>query len=421
MTSANPTGGNWAGNVRYAARELHEPSTVDDLRRLVAATPKARALGSRHSFNRIADTSGAQFSLERMPHELTVDADARTVTVNAGARYGEFVERLDARGWAVRNLASLPHISVAGAIATGTHGSGDRNGSLAASVAALELVTADGELLTARRGDPEFDGMVVSLGALGIATRVTLDIVPAFEIQQYVYENLPWATLAENFDAITSSSYSVSLFTHWSDEGITQTWRKSRVDADDSFGSNFFGATSAPRQRHPLPDVPAENTTRQLGVAGAWWNRLPHFRLEFTPSNGQELQTEYLVPRRHALAAIEAIRALGPRLQPHLLISELRTIAADELWLSPSYGEHSVGIHFTWRQHIPEVTELLPHLDAAFAPFSARPHWGKVFETDAAHLAALYPLLPAFRNLAARLDPDGKFRNDLLDRWIFTP
>ena len=415
------TSQNWAGNLRYAATEFHRPRSVDELSELVSATPSAKALGSRHSFNRIADTAGAHFSLELMPRELAIDPESRTVTVNAGARYGEFVEQLDAAGWAVHNLASLPHISVAGAIATGTHGSGDRNGSLATAVAALELVTADGALITARRGEPDFDGMVVALGALGILTRITLDIEPAFDVRQDVYENLPWSSLAENFDAITSSAYSVSLFTHWAEEeGISLAWRKSRTDgqAGQQFGADFFGATRARRELHPLPDVPAENTTKQLGAAGPSWNRLPHFRLEFTPSNGEELQSEYLVPRRHALAAIDAVRGIAARIRPHLFVSELRTIAADELWLSPSFGEDSVGFHFTWRQHIDEVTALLPQLDAVFAPFDARPHWGKVFETDADRLAALYPRLPAFRALAAGLDPEGKFRNGFLKRWI---
>ncbi|HEV7956201.1 MAG: FAD-binding protein [Microbacteriaceae bacterium] len=412
------TSTNWAGNLNYAAASFHRPQSVDELSEVVAAAPLARALGSRHSFNHIADTTGAHISLERMPAELTIDQAARTVTVNAGARYGEFAERLDAAGFAVHNLASLPHISVAGAIATGTHGSGDSNPSLAAAVAGVEMVKADGTLVVMRRGEPDFDGVVVALGMLGILTRISLDIVPAFKVRQDVYENLAWSSLADNFDAITSSAYSVSLFTHWGDEGITQAWRKSRVDAAADLDDRFFGATRAKREMHPLPDVSAENTTQQLGVAGPWWDRLPHFRLGFTPSNGEELQSEYLMPRRHALAAVEAIRGIAARLRPHLFVSELRTMAADDLWLSPALHEDCAGIHFTWRQHIPEVSALLPLVDAALAPFDARPHWGKVFETDRDRLAELYPKLPVFRDLAARMDPDAVFRNDFVDRWI---
>ncbi len=416
MTSAN-----WAGNYFYGASALHRPNSIEEVQELVAAADQIKALGSRHSFNDVADSPGEQLSLEAMPVELTVDRDAKTVTVDAGARYGAFAERLHEAGLAVHNLASLPHISVAGAVATGTHGSGDHSGNLSTAVAGLELVTADGSLASVRRGDADFDGAVVALGALGVVTRVTLDVEPTFEVRQDVYENLPWSTLGEHFDEITSAAYSVSLFTNWSELGINQLWLKSRADAGTTIAGEptFLGATLAARQLHPLPGVSAESTTEQGGLAGPWWNRLSHFRLDFTPSKGEEIQTEYLFAREHAVAAIGAIRALGPKIAPHLYISEIRTMKADELWLSPSYGRDTVAIHFTWKRE-DAVLELLPSIDAALAPFDARPHWGKVFETDARRLDALYPKLPEFRQLAERLDPQGKFHNDFLRRTIFT-
>jgi xylitol oxidase len=412
---------NWAGNLSYSSSALRAPTSVDELREMVAATPRIRALGSRHSFNRIADTTAVQVSTAGIPLDLDIDAAGRTVTVGAGARYGEFVRQLDRAGWALHNLASLPHISVAGAIATGTHGSGDRNGCLSTEVAALEIVTAGGGLLTLRRGDPDFAGAVVSLGALGVVSRVTLDIEPAFEVRQDLFANLPLASLTDHFDEITASAYSVSLFTTWGEVGADPVWIKSRMDAPAAatVSGELFGASRVPVQRSPLADAPAVNTTVQLGMPGAWWDRLPHFRLEFTPSDGEELQTEYLVPRRHATDAFEAVRALAPRIRPHLLVSELRTVAADDLWLSPSHSEDCVAIHFTWRQHIPEVTALLPDLDAALAPFGARPHWGKLFETDPGRMPQLYPRLAEFRELAERLDPGHKFRNAFVDRWLF--
>jgi xylitol oxidase len=410
------TGTNWAGNLTYAASALHEPASVDELSALVAAAPLVRGLGSRHSFNRIADTTGVHISAAALPALVEVDSAAREVTVSAGLRYGELVEELDRAGWALHNLASLPHISVAGAIATGTHGSGDHNGSLASSVVALELVSADGTARTVRRGDPDFAGMVVSLGCLGIVTAVTLDIVPTFQVRQDVYEGVSWDSIADHLDAITASAYSVSMFTDWGDAGAGQAWLKSRADVTPP--AAFFGAAPATRELHPLPDESAEFTTRQLGAPGAWWDRLPHFRLGFTPSNGEELQTEYLVPRFHALAAIDAVRLLAPRIRPHLFISELRTIAADDLWLSPSHDVDCLAIHFTWRMHVPEVTALLPALDDALAPFAARPHWGKLFENQRERLEAAYPRIADFRALAERLDPTGKFRNDLTSRWL---
>ncbi len=410
------TGTNWAGNLTYGATALLEPASVDELCEIVATEPLVRGLGSRHSFNRIADTTGVQISTAALPASIEINTGAREVTVSAGLRYGELVEELDRAGWALHNLASLPHISVAGAIATGTHGSGDHNGSLASSVAALELVTADGSVVSTRRGDPDFAGMVVSLGCLGVFTKVTLDLLPTFQVRQDVYEGVSWDAIASNLDAITASAYSVSMFTDWGAAGAQQAWLKSRADVTPP--ADFFGAAPATRELHPLPEESAQFTTRQLGAPGAWWDRLPHFRLGFTPSNGEELQTEYLIPRYDALPAIDAVRSLAPAIRPHLFISELRTIAADDLWLSPSHDVDCLAIHFTWRMHVPEVTALLPALDDALAPYAARPHWGKVFQSSRDRLDAAYPRLADFRSLTARLDPAGKFRNDQTSEWL---
>lgn len=407
---------NWAGNLTYAATTLHEPTTVEELQEIIAGAQRVRAVGSRHSFNRIADTEHAQVSVAGLPPCIDIDESAREVTVAGGLRYGELVQRLDQAGWALHNLASLPHISVAGAIATGTHGSGDRNGSLASAVAGLRIVGADGELREVSRGDEDFAGSVVSLGSVGVVTAVSLDIRSTFEIRQDVFEHLPWTDVAAHLDAITSAAYSVSMFTDWNDVGPTSVWLKSRTDT--SVPDELFGATPAALALHPLPGTEAEPTTTQLGEPGPWWDRLPHFRLGFTPSNGEELQTEYLVPREHALAAIDAVRALAPAIRPLLLISEIRTIAADQLWLSPSHDTDCVAVHFTWRQDVPRVSAVLPLLDDALAPFAARPHWGKLFETTPERLHAAYPRLADFARLVERCDPSGTFGNDLVDHWL---
>ncbi len=410
------TGQNWAGNLTYGARTLHEPATIDELIETLAGSTGLRALGSRHSFNRIADTTGDQVSVAGLPVLVDVDESAGEVTVSAGLRYGELVEQLDHAGWALPNLASLPHISVGGAISTGTHGSGDRNGSLASAVSAIQLVRADGELHDVCRGDDDFDGMVVGLGRIGVLTAVSLDIVPTFQVRQDVFEGLPWSAVHEHLDEVTSSAYSVSMFTDWGNGGPHQVWLKSL--AGTPAPTELFGATPAEHAVHPLPGVSAEFTTQQLGRSGPWWDRLPHFRLGYTPSDGEELQTEYLVPRVHALAAIEAVRELAPLVQPLLLVSEIRTIAGDDLWLSPSHGTDCVALHFTWRLDVPAVTAFLPTLDDALAPFTARPHWGKLFETTPERLLAAYPRLPDFRALVDRLDPRGTFGNELTDRWL---
>lgn len=402
---------NWAGNITYEAVMLLKPSSVEELQEIVTMTPRVRPLGSRHSFNRIADTDAVQVSVEKLPDVFRIDGS--TVTVGAGVRYGELVGRLNDAGWALHNLASLPHISIAGAVATGTHGSGDGNGNLATAVAGLQVVTANGDLVEVKRGEPDFDGMVVSLGLLGVVTQMTLDIEPTYDVSQHVFEDLSWSAIHEHFDEITSSAYSVSMFTDWGD-GASTVWLKSRSEVR----TDLFDATPATAGLHPLPGLSAEFTTQQLGQPGPWWDRLPHFRLEFTPSNGEELQTEYLVPRTRALEAIDAVRALAPQVQPLLLVSEIRTIAADNLWLSPSHDVDCVALHFTWRQDIPAVTAFLPTLDDALAPFVARPHWGKLFETTPERLRAAYPKLDQFRALVERSDPTDKFANELTTQWF---
>ena len=412
---------NWAGNYDYQAPRIAHPANMAELQDLVADAGKVSALGSRHSFNDIADSSGTLVVLDLLDAGISVDTQNMTVTVSGGTRYGTLAAELQRRGFALHNLASLPHISVAGAVATATHGSGDGNGNLATAVAALELVTADGTVITARRGDPGFAGMVVGLGALGIVSRLTLDIEPSFDVAQTVFEGLDWEQILESFDALTSSAYSVSLFTDWSGGTVGQAWLKSRVGdpVATDVPSAFFGGTPAVAAMHPLPGVSGRNCTQQLGIPGPWSDRLAHFRLEFTPSKGDELQSEYLIPREHAVGALRTMRKLADVVTPLLLVSEIRTIAADKLWLSPNYGRDGIGLHFTWRQDQPAVQLILPLLEAELAPFAARPHWGKLFGGGRSSLAPLYPRFDDFTALADRLDPTGKFRNSFLSRAVF--
>lgn len=414
---------NWAGNYRYGAPLIHRPGSLQEAQEVVADAGKIRALGSRHSFNSIADSGGALISLEALDPDISIDSAARTVAVSGGARYGTLAEELERNGFALPNLASLPHISIAGAISTATHGSGDANGNLATSVAELELIGADGNLRTLRRGDPDFDGCVVALGALGIVTRVTLDIEPTFSVRQDVFEALAWEQVLADFDAVTASAYSVSLFTDWQGETVAQSWLKSRgydggVPAAAA-GASFYGGSPAVRAMHPLPGFSGENCTQQLGVPGPWSERLAHFRMAFTPSSGAELQSEFFVAREHAAEAIAAMRGLSERITPLLQVSEIRTIAADRLWLSPSYAQSSVGLHFTWKPEQAAVEEVLPLMEERLAPLGARPHWGKLFRADAGTLAPLYPRFADFTELAERMDPEHKFRNSFLESKVF--
>lgn len=399
---------NWAGNVCYRAERIETPASLDELAEIVEATARVRVLGSRHSFTDIADTDGVLISLAALVDEPVLHPATGVVSVAAGMRYGDLAPWLHERGRALANLASLPHISVAGAVATGTHGSGERIGSLATQVAAVELIDGAGDIIRVQRGDADFDGSVVSLGSLGAVTRLELDTVAAEPFGQTVYENITWDAALDSFDALQASGDSVSLFTTWRHrDRIDQVWVKSRAAAPDL---SALGGRPADGPRHPIPGIDPEPCTVQGHVPGPWYDRLPHFRLAFTPSAGEELQSEYLVARADAAAAIDALRALAPRIAPHLLVSEVRTVAADRLWLSPAYGTDAVALHFTWHRRPDEVAALLPVIDAAL-PASARPHWGKVFTMPSDEVRGRYPRWEAFRELRDRRDPAGRFSN----------
>ncbi|GAB3613039.1 FAD-binding oxidoreductase [Humibacter ginsengisoli] len=419
---AESAGTNWAGNYAYRASEVVHPASVEAVQKAVrdavAAGGRVRALGTRHCFNDIADTTGALIAMTALPPRYELDEAERTVTVSGGTRYGDVAEQLDASGWALPNLASLPHISVAGAIATATHGSGDRNQNLAAVVRGIEFVDGTGELRTLHRGDEDFAGAVVGIGALGLVTAVTLDVVPTFEVAQTVYDGLDWPTVLENFDAITSASYSVSMFTGWVG-GVQQVWLK-RAVTDDSTPApeTFFGSARATEKRHPLPGVDATACTDQFGVPGPWYDRLPHFKLAFTPSSGEEIQSEYLVPRERAVDALRAVLSLAEQIAPMLQVTELRTVAADDLWLSSAYERDVLGIHFTWKRDQAGVEAVLPAIEDALFPLGARPHWGKLFLDTHGVIPSLYPRFDDFRALVAKYDPHRVFRNAYLDRLL---
>src|SRR5438477_618542 len=386
MTETHAPERNWAGTYTYRAEKLHRPTTMEQVQEIVANAASVHVLGSRHSFNDIAD-SWELISLENLPADVVVDHEAQRVSFGGGVKYGNLVKTLNDEGVALHTLASLPNISVAGAVATATHGSGVTCGNLATAVAGLEIVTSSGEIIKASRGDPDFDGLVVGLGALGAVTRITLDVQPAYEVKQRVFEGLSWGALYGHFDEITSCGYSVSIFTRWSE--ANQVWVKSRTDEPDRVEGDLFGAVAATVDRHPIPDLDAITCTPQLGLPGLWSDRLPHFRMGYTPSNGEEIQSEYLFPRWHAMGAIEAVRTLADRIRPILQVSEIRRVAADRLWMSMNYEQDSVGIHFTWKREPDAVQEMVAQIEDALTPFEARPHWGKVFYADAAASALL--------------------------------
>jgi xylitol oxidase len=413
---------NWAGNVTFGATRWHRPTNLAHLQGLVADSRRLRAIGTAHSFSRIADTDGELVCLGGMPAILDIDSAESTIEVSAGLRYSQLARHLHASGYALANLGSLPQISVGGACATGTHGSGTAHGSLATAVVGADLVIADGSLIRlSQAADPDrFTGAVVGLGALGIVTSLRLAIEPAFDMQQHVYLRLPWQQLMANSLAILDAAYSVSVFIDWTRDSVNQVWLKHRiVDATWQPPHHWFGGTLADHPVHPVAGMPAAHCTPQLGVPGPWYTRLPHFRADFTPSAGDELQSEYFIPRESLGEALAALESIAHRIAPVLYIGELRTVAADDLWLSPSYGRDTATIHFTWHPDLTAVRPVLDLVEQRLAPYGARPHWGKIFVNGVGSLDALYDRMGDFRALAATCDPHRKFANEFLDRHVY--
>lgn len=410
---------NWAGNIVYSTSSLHEAQSIEKIQELVRQSKQVSVLGSRHSFNTIADSSDTLISLKKMNHVLELNREQQTVTVEAGMRYGELANYLHGEGFALHNLASLPHISVIGACATATHGSGMRNANLATAVSAIEFINAKGDIINLSRIDGDiFNGAVINLGAWGIVTKLTLDIELTYNIRQNIFLDLSLTQLEQHFEEIMSSAYSVSLFTQWQNDVINQVWLKSREN--EALPSDVYGTTPATHNYHPIADVNPENCTQQMNILGAWYERLPHFRMEFTPSMGDELQSEYFVPREHAVDAIRRLFEIGDSLSSLLLVSEIRCIASDNLWLSPCYQQDCVAFHFTWKQDWRVIQEVLPLLETTLAPFNPIPHWGKLFTMSPETMQSRYEKLPDFIEKSQKYDPEGKFKNDFVNKYLFS-
>lgn len=404
---------NWAGTVTFGGQPL-APVTLEEARRAVVGHAQVTPLGTGHSFSPVAQSPGHQVHTTHLPVDLSVSADRSTVTVGAGMTYGALGSALHAQGLALAAMASLPHISVGGAIATGTHGSGDAIGTLSSAVRAVDIITADGETRRVSSEDDDFAGWVVGVGMLGLVTRVTLAVEPTYDVAQTVLLGLSLDDLEENFDAVFGAATSVSVFTRWRPEPDGQIWLKRRLDREGTWASgSLLTAAPAVTDVHPLEVLDSVNCTPQCGRPGPWHERLPHFRMDFTPSSGDEIQAEYLVPRANAVEAIGRVRRLGPRITPLLHVTEIRTMAADDLWLSPAYGRETVGIHFTWHKD-PQIFTVLPDIESELASLGARPHWGKVSLLPPDVVARAYPRWDDFRALANSVDPRGRFGSPMM-------
>jgi xylitol oxidase len=390
-----------------------QPESLAELQELIRSNPKIRARGTAHCFNEIANTSSYAINLAKLPKVIEINPETKSGKVSSGLTYGELAPALHDQGWALNNLASLPHISIAGSISTGTHGSGIKNQNLANQVLSLDIVTAEGELRHIDRANPAFNGLVVGLGLGGIVYQYELKIEQTFKIRQVIYPEIPLDVLQRNFDQIMGTAYSVSYFTDWSSTQVGNLWCKFRDN--EEIPESVGGSSQADKKYHPIPSVDPVACTDQLGEPGDWHQRLSHFKLEFTPSVGEEIQTEFFVDRKDAAAAIEAVSKLGEEIAPLLWITELRTIAEDEIWLSGAYQRDSLAIHFTWKKD-DAIYPVIEKVEAALHPFNYRPHWGKVFTTDEKYLSSVYPKMSEFKALIEALDPTSKFENTFTRR-----
>jgi alditol oxidase len=404
---------NWAGNVIFGAARLHRPDTVDDLRRMVTGSRRIRALGSGHSFSGIVDTDGDLVLMDGLPHVLRIDSTRSTVTASAGMSYTVLSRELNEAAFALANMASIPDLTIAGACATGTHGSGDHHRVLAASVVAMQLVVSDGTLVELRRdADGEtFLGSVVALGALGIVTQLTLEVEPAYEMSQRVHLGVPLDEIHDHFDDVFSAGDSVSVFTDWC-SGEASVWVKRRADRP---ASHWTAGRESPRGVHPIPGMSPDLCTDQLGAVGPWHERLTHFRPRPVPGAGNELQSEIFLPRRVAQQAVTTLSDMSNLLAPALLVSEMRTVRADDLWLSPAYGRDSVGFHFTWTGNASVVLPIVATIEERLLPLDPRPHWGKVSAMAPPTVISSYEHAPDFAHLMVEHDPTSKFRNDFVN------
>lgn len=406
---------NWSGTVNFQDSTFAEPASISELQEIISASPKVRARGSAHCFNEIADTTAVAISLHKMPGKIEINKESQTVRVPAGMKYGELAVALHERGWAIHNMASLPHISVAGAVATATHGSGVGNGNLATAVRSLEVVLPDGSLKRISKGETNFEGFVVGLGLTGVVVNLDLAIEPTFNVAQTVYRGMSRESYAANLDQIMSLAYSVSYFTTWAAAGGGEVWAKFKTGT--TAPAELFEAYPATSNRHPLPGLNPEPCTEQMAVSGPWHLRLPHFKMEFTPSAGDEIQSEFFVARKDAPAAIAALEKIAPQINEILWVTEIRAIAADGLWMSPHYQRDSIGIHFTWKK-LDAVYEMVKVVEATLAPFDYRPHLGKVFSASPEYFKAVMPKLDDFRKLVAEIDPTNKFGNKFTDNLL---
>lgn len=401
---------NWGGNFNYSTQNIQYPRSVAEVQQIVKNAGKLRVVGSRHSFSKIADSECTMLSTIGLNKIIGINGSIPSVTVQGGLTYTDLLTSLNTAGFALPNLASLAEISVGGAASTNAHGTGVANQALANHIRSMEIVLANGSLLTIGPNDPRLKGMAAGLGAFGVVTQLELKLVPAFNITTYTYVNMPVQNSYENFAALQNMGFGVllvNMFTAPDAWNIAIVYARSDANNTAMLTSNLFGGTLVSQTTQP--SYLALLSIAQIGLSGV---------------DGNEIQTEYFVPISKAVEAIKAVTAVAnsTNIFPSLATAfVIRTIASDDLWMSEYYGNDTmVAIHFSWQNNVTAVEAVLPQLERAMIPYGARPHWGKMFTMEPEDFLPHYPKVNEFKKLAEQLDPKGKFRNEFLEENVWT-
>ncbi|KAI1700234.1 d-arabinono-1,4-lactone oxidase domain-containing protein [Ditylenchus destructor] len=361
---------NWGNNFRFSTQNIQYPTSVEEVQQIVRNANKLRVVGTRHSFSKIADSPNTMLSTLALKNIIGFDPTVPSITVQAGITYTDLNPFLPNYG----------------------------------------------------PNDPELKAIAVGLGAFGVITQVELEVEPTFNLTNYVFVNMPEQDIYDHFDEIENLGYSVQLFTDFSTPGVwDQVWVWVRSDENSNVGNmqNLYGATRTHEQVTAIEALPPTYLMEQ-GKEQPWYYGLVDYHLGLSGFDGAEIQSEYFMPYENAIPAIQAVSNFSDLIAPRVYTMLIRTIKGDDLWMSESFNETTVAIHFTWKPNMTAVMEVLPQIEQALLPYGARPHWGKVFAQGPETYLHRYPKLNQWKQLAETLDPTHKFRNKFLEDTVFT-
>jgi L-gulono-1,4-lactone dehydrogenase len=425
MTQIKNYGRTWS----FRPSSVSYPESAEEVAALVASANKVRVMGSRHSWSKGIVTDGTLLSLDRMNRLVRVDKEKLRVTVQAGITLGALNARLEEHGLALANLGSIDTQSLAGAISTGTHGTGRGFQCLAAQVESLELIDGEGKRKRIGRGDPDFDAVVVGLGCFGIVHEITLAVVPCFQMHA-ITDTAPFDEVIENLDEYVGR---YDHFKFWwfvpSDDVVV--YKHNRTDAprndsdftrwfkDDFLSVIVYRSLVALQGLDRKALVPAVNKilTRETGRR---FDRVCKSYVGFmTPAPPVHRETEWAFDYANAKDLLKKYRELLLKSgHTYNFIQEIRVTKGDDFWLSPAFGRDSLWLSMYNMDSPARWDDQLARFDAFAKAHGGRPHWGKEASFDPGYLKAVWPKLGEFRELTRSYDPNGKFVNEWVEQIL---